>query len=418
MTKKIIKYIIFSLLVLTPIFGLYEYFASLSGNGEGIYLNQVYSPWWIKGLKDFGLLFIFIFFVLGVLMKEIKFKIPKIFSFWLFIFFILISFILTAGYVSLPISLVGLRVFAPFFLFLVAYNIFDNKDIKKISKILIFVALIECVLATIELFLGAPIHGKNFLGLSARPSGTFFVPSSFAIFLCVVIVLILSDKKISSKKRFLLIALFSIFIILSESGTGIIGLSLIFILWFLFFAPVNNLLKISVFLIILIIPVFIFLNLPEITGRADIFYSLEARGQILSILYNNMNYKDIFLGKGLGVGTNSTITILKSDQIPIEFNENDLAFISDSQYTSLLSQAGVFSLIFFLTFNIALFLKAFKKIRYDYSRLILILIPLILIFSFTSNIFELFPVNWIYFIFLGTFFKFKFYKPQSYENCY
>jgi len=110
---------------------------------------------------------------------------------------------------------------------------------------------------------------------------------------------------------------------------------------------VNNLLKVSLFLIILIIPVFVFLNLPEITGRADIFYSLETRGQILSILYNNMNYKDIFLGKGLGVGTNSAITILKSGQIPIKFSENDLAFISDSQYTSLLSQAGVFSLIFF-----------------------------------------------------------------------
>jgi len=72
MAKKFIKYIIFSLLALTPIFGLFEYFTSLSGNGEGIYLSQVYSPWWIKGLKDFGLLVHFIFFVLGVLMREIN----------------------------------------------------------------------------------------------------------------------------------------------------------------------------------------------------------------------------------------------------------------------------------------------------------------------------------------------------------
>lgn len=414
MSKEIIKYIIFFLLILTPLFGLFEYFTSLTG--EDMSLAHVYSPWWIKGLKDFGLLFIFILFTLGFLMREIKFKIPQIISFWLFIFTILISFILTATYVSLPISIVGLRVFAPLLFFLVAYNIFDNRDIKTISKILIFIAAIECVLATIQLFFGMPIHGKNFLGLSARPSGTFFVPSSFAIFLCVVIALIISNKEISSKIKALLITLFSIFVILSESGSGIIGLSIIFIIWLLFFTSLNKDFKVAISLIILLIPIFTFLNLPEITGRENIFVSLEDRKGILLDTLEKMSYKDILIGKGLGVGTNSAITILESSQIPIEFDKEELTFISDSQYISLISQAGIFSLIFFLMLNIALFVRAFKRRKYDYAQVILILSPLILIFSITVNILEFFPINWIYFISLGIFLR-HYNANINYENC-
>lgn len=397
MPRKLIPSLICIGLVLTPIFGLQEWLKVINILSGSVHTQTEII---IKSTKDFLLVMIFLLFLIDVLNGR-KF-INNLFV-WLMTAIIFISFCITSFDASLFLAVMGLRSFSPFLMIFIAYKYLDMEMVRKIVKILTFVLIFEFGMALLQMFFGSHIAGYTYFGLSARPYGTFVNPWSFAVFICFVVCLKLGldiylYRRIT-KEVWLFTLISIIFVFLTGSGTGVLMLSVLLVICFLFFYKVHSYIKAAVLPMVLLFSVLSFANLQLLTGRSNIYRSVQGRIDIFVDFVSSAGIKEIMIGKGLGVGSNAAITFLRLN--PIELKGANMLFIADSLYTSLIAQVGIFFLMTFIFFNIYLFVRAAQSKYQGANAIALLVIPVAIVASLGNNVIELFPVNWLLFIVYG-----------------
>ncbi|NIT57407.1 MAG: hypothetical protein GWN00_14600 [Aliifodinibius sp.] len=354
----------------------------------------------IKSIKDFLLVIIFLLFLKDVLSG---YKLVNNLLVWLMIAIIFVSFFITSLDGKPFLAIIGLRSFSPFLMIFIAYNYLDMDMIGKIVKILSFVLVLGFCAAFAHAFLGYPIEGTTYFGLAARPFGIFFHPWSFATFICFVLCFRvgfdISLYKRATKGSLILIVLSTLFIFLAGSGTGLLTLSVFFISYFFFFCRLRPYIKAVVMPILLLIPLFAFANLQLLTGRSNIYISVKTRIDILVDFINSAGIKEIAIGKGLGIGSNAAVTFLRLN--PVGLKGANMLFTSDSLYTSLIAQVGIFFVIIFILFNVFLFITAAQSKYQGANAIALFVIPVAMVASLGNSLIEFFPVNWLLFIVYG-----------------
>jgi len=134
----------------------------------------------------------------------------------------------------------------------------------------------------------------------------------------------------------------------------------------------------------------IFLFLPKIAGRDDIYTSLFMRLQKLS---DGLRQDSLLLSTHFGYGTN-TACLLKSHLS----KESAKIFITDSTFISMIVSFGLIPLIFFV-----LFVARTVGNHIIHIHFLIIFVS----FMFTTIIFELFPANLLFSVNLAQFLKTK-----------
>jgi hypothetical protein len=377
-------------LFLTPVFSLWEIIALFQGNLSNQTSNL--TPAYIKILKD--LLIVVIFFLSFISYCKRK-KIPRLNYIYFIFIIILISIFLTYCDVGMtPAILAGIRWAFPLIFFFAVYHVVDEKFQKRISSILIVLFFCALFLQILEMFFMSHWYGVTSYGLSKRNPGFFLIPSTMALFSSITLyytVYYCSNKFLRILLIYLLVPL-SIF--LTGSGTGILILLAISLAFF------YQKIKKKFFALLLItnsIPLAIFF-LPIISGRSDIFWSLQMR---LKVFFSILGFDNFFISNSFGYGTNSAVILSHS------LNLGKKAFVADSLFTSLVANIGVVGLLIFLVFLFRLYKPSLRHNQFF----------IIFLFSMVSSIsFEVFPLNYLIMINLVYFMKFESKRKSDSSN--
>jgi len=417
MTKELIKLLIIIGIILTPLFGIIELlevfpvFAGIRSSGAVIF---------IKPIKDILMAAILLLFFADVLSGR---KFLNNMCLHSLLMIIGLAFFMTSLYISPLLAFIGLRVFSPILLIYVAHKYVDMEFLKNILKILVIVAAFEFIAALLQMFYGSQIHGVNYLGLAARPFGTFVNPWSFAVFIFTVVALMLGYDVyaygIAKPFTWLFVLISVFFAAMTGSGGGLMGFLIVLLCYFVFYSKVNIRLKISIFPVFFLLPILFFMNMALLTGRDRIYESVGARIGILSNYLSGLSFNELLLGQGLGIGSNAALSFSRVN--PFGINNESMLLNSDSLYVSIFSQLGAIFMAIFVVFNLLLFVRALKNKYYGSFPAALLLIPALLAAGFANSIIELFPVNWVLFIIYGMILKHKKrgtgYNDYEKHNC-
>ncbi len=396
--KSVVCYLILIGLALTPVLGLQLWLRVLPLLGA--YVTDGPHVIMIKVTKDAILCAILICFILDVLRGRPILCNPLLLC---IVVLLGISFAVTAAEQPPVLALLGLRAFSPFFLVFIAYSYLDMTHIRSVVRVLSFLLIVELCAACIRMRYGLAIHGVTYLGLAARPSGTFMSPSSWSIFLCFIIcyMLGLDVHRFGRPRRRTrcLVAVSTILVLLSGSGAGVLALTTLLSCYLLFFSRANSYLKASLVPMFLLMACVIGGHLHTITGRATIYRSLWTRVGIFSDVFMSAGTKEMLIGRGLGAGSNVAVTFASLN--PLASWDSDTVFIADSLYASMMAQAGVLFLLVFLLLTVWVFRRALSAPYVGMNPVVLLAVPAALVGALGNVITEVFPVNWLLFIMYG-----------------
>jgi hypothetical protein len=400
--KKLVQHLILLALFLTPLFGL-QYWLEIMPS-LGTYLGIGSQIVAIKAAKDVLLGGILLITFLDIV-RGCPFLCHPIV--WFMTTLIVVSFAVTFSRVSPLLALVGLRGISPFFLIFAAYKYLDMAYVRRIVRMLSFLLLLELCAAGVRARYGLATHGLTYLGLAARPSGTFAAPASWAIFISFISCYLMGFDIFRyghlRRKTMFLLGVSALLVVQSGSGTGLVTFAVAWMVCFLLFAKAHSYLKAAVLPLILLVLGLALLNLDVLTRRSNIYVSVESRLSILLNMITSPDILDMAIGKGLGVGSNAAITV--SRLAPNRLSTASGLFIADSLYAAILSQMGIPFLLAFLLFNLGLFRIALKTRHSGIHPIVVLLIPSMLVASCGSILIELFPVNWLLFISYGILLK-------------
>lgn len=394
--KNTILFLIILAILATPLFTFSEFIAMMQGSY--VVNVEVSSGLDIKIIKD---LILVIILALSFFYLCLSGKI-KIFKGVLFFLVIAVGFFLGLLNNGFSFTLISLRIYLPFLLIIVVLNVFHKDDYDKIYRYLIYYLLFfEIIVAFAQIFMGVG-GGFSFLGLFKRVLGTFAYSNAFAFFLVLCISILLSNPELKCRKIFIVISSFLVFA--SGSGAGIVLLLLLYCLFFLFMEGwIDRRLKRLIVISSIIFLGMIILFLPIISGRDEV-YSVSGAGRI-TMFMNSFNKADplaIWVGRGLGVGSNATKYLFDKGLIV----ESSDVFMSDSLYTALFSQVGLIGLFIWLIFNVYIIYLSFIR---EYLLGIIFFI-IYICYNFSGVAFEVFPINWLFPIIIGQLFSLKLYK--------
>jgi hypothetical protein len=385
-------------LVLTPVLGLQYWLKILPG-------LQTLIPFgaqivFLKAAKDVLLCTIFLLFLLDVLRGRPVLNDPVLLG---MLVVLLISLVLTAHQYGPMLALAGLRGLSPLVLVFIAYSYLDVTHVRSMVKVLGFLLVLEFCAACVRAKFGLAVHGLTYLGLAARPCGTFVAPSSWSIFLCFIVCYLMgSDIQMFGRPRgktWCLVGVAALLVFLSGSGAGILAMGTVWACWFLLFTRVSPYLKAALFPLMVFTTLVVWAFLPILTRRPEVFESANTRFQILLDIFLSCNLKELLIGRGLGIGSNIAVTLTRLD--PGALDAGDAVFIADSLYGSLMAQVGILFLFGFLALNLWVLRKALVIRYFGVSPIVLLAIPVTLVGALGNVTTEVFPVNWLLFILYG-----------------
>lgn len=358
-------------LLITIVQNSYDLISILQGGD--LALHTYSGPIYIKLLKDI-LFFSLVFMVIisSTIKGESFLKETIVFIFLL----ILILFFLSLNFNGLYVALLGVRWFIPLFIFLIMGNWVSSLDTRKLV-FWIYVGMYVCLLAQIiQLFVMPPIYGVIFGNIPARTPGIFMAPNSAAFFGCASAALIISASKGRYKESLYPSLLSFLISSLAQSGTGII---VSFLLIMTIITEKKVIIRYVILPVVLIVG---FLSLNVITQR-DNYLELSGGGRIdILIGIFERNIYEYYSLNGFGVFTNAAN--LSSD------NPEEMV-APDSLIASMIGNLGAF----FLPISVLLVLfyrNHIIKNNISSSCYIPVLLVFIL-FSFTTIVFEAFPMN-------------------------
>jgi hypothetical protein len=396
MIRKSIRMLVCLALLLTPILYLPAVMemtmrAGLTAGRDAIAM---------KAAKDVLLIVIFSLFLLDVLWGRAFVSNPWI---WALATGIAISFCVSFYRSGPLLAMIGLRSISPFVLIFVSYRYMDARSLRAIVKVLGVLLFVEFCATVVRALYGVPVDGRTFFGLVARPSGTFASPTSWSVFItliaCYKLGFDVSQYGYPRGRTWLVVGVCALLVYLAAAGAGLFAFTGLMASYFLFLSKTHRYLKAAVLPLILLAPIVILSNLPLLTGRARAYSSVRIRSGIILDLMQSMDFREMLIGKGLGVGSDVAITVrhLNPD---ILAGVDDL-YYSDSIYAAMLGQMGLVFAVVFLLFNVYLFTRALRRRWFGVCPIAILAIPAVMAGGAGSVITEVYPVNWLLFILYG-----------------
>lgn len=280
------------------------------------------------------------------------------------------------------VGLLSLRAFA--FVALALLSGWAAAGLPVISRWLVGLLLLECVLVAVELAFGMPTRAcpNHF-----RAAGTFVLPSTMGVAAagCAAFVTAagLRGAVLASA-----IAASACLALAAGSASGLV-LLLVLAAWIAWQAlpssrkPIGTVVAVACIALLLI-------GLPMLTNRPDVWNSVLAGGGRLDTLIDVVranNWAQNLFGHGLSIGSNQATNLaavgMQTMQSPLASNN---AFYADSTVTMLLAQLGVVGVLAFY----AMLAWAY---RVDPAARPFYLI--VAIASLTINVPETFPLNFL-----------------------
>jgi hypothetical protein len=381
------KLLVFSILVF-PLTYIGELIALFQGGFEDS--ATVYSPLFLKGLKD--LIFIFLVFYLVIKTMKRGFF-PKIKIFWIYmVFLVILPIFLQQSYIFV---LFGIRWMLPIILTAFMIGFINRSFLEKMTNFILLMYFLHFITQLLQIIWMPPFFGFTLFNIT-RSQGLFSNTNTGAMFTIFSLYLAIFFSS-SSRLRFFALLSAPLSLIFIASGTGIVLgviLYISFILWSLdSYRPRMNIIYFRLFLYIIlcIAPLFTFLFLNDITGRGDDYIEISGGSRVVA--FSETLSEASLLSERFGSATNTAVLASKSGII----NE-DGAFGSDSMYQSAIVNFGVPLGILFLLLPAVSILS--KK-----SELIPRIIFFIILYSTYSvtQIVETYPLNLILSVLLSYF---------------
>ncbi len=349
----------------------YEVLALFKGSLDSASQSKALTPIAIKSLKDICIFFIFLFGIFARLKEWPSIKLPI--YFWICLFFFAISLVQTILCEKILSGIVAIRWFLPFLLFPIFFGTIHFHRQILLQKTLLFVFLCAFFLQIGQLFWADHYFGSNTVGLALRSPGIYLIPSSMASFTLMTMYYTYFYQNLGWLRNFLLYFLCPLSVILTGSGSGVLAVLIFFC--FLFMRILRLDLKLFALLGCIISPILLYF-LPFLTGRENIYTSLNER---ISILSNNFQTENILLSLDSAKGTNTANLVNNMLDSSNKLN----AFIADSTLISLISGIGLIGTISFFV----LYFGYVKPYRLKWLLFLASTTP----FVFSTIAFEVFP---------------------------
>ncbi|MEE2828683.1 MAG: hypothetical protein VX498_05820, partial [Myxococcota bacterium] len=305
-----------------------------------------------------------------------------------------------AGVVALPrepwVAALGLRVFAPMALVLLASSALRKQE--HFTRLVAFargLAARIVVLTVLQRFLGVAFRTwcTQLSPDWCRAFSVYTHANILAAFLVVSFVLLLTYQGLSPAVR--IVGTLSLFgaVFLTRSGIGFPSLLACGALW----AATRWERSRARWGLLLFLPALGSLPaLAWLTGRSNIWISVSDRVTILWRLVMEGSLTELFFGRGLGYGANTSASLSK-----ITGMQAQDVFVADSLYISLLAQIGLLGLAAFVALNLRLLTLAWRLRGDAVADTMLVLIPVLGLLSTTTVVLEVVPINWLYWIGCG-----------------
>lgn len=369
--SSVVRFLILLLISTTFIFNISEVTLIMQAKMDN--LAYIYTPWYIKIIKD-----IFLFLILSIELIILSFKksinkIVIIFLPFLFLTFLSIYLTLLNDPPFFQI-LAGFRwiifFFIPFFIF----NTVNQDLLRRSAYILFSLFLINIFLQIYQYFFIYPRYGLDRFGFSVRNAGFFSVPNTAAFFTIITFLFNYYYQK-NFILKFIVLLLSPISLYLTASGTGYVAFLLILITLILG----KRYIKIIPFITLILIP-FFYILMDALTNRSGVITeSFAERTRI---------FQEAFVRNGLissnfGLQTNVISLISQITKLSID------PMVAESTLTSILANLG------FIAFSLTLFVCAFVLL-YAIINNNLALFSFIILFSvfgLTTVFTEAFPIN-------------------------
>ncbi len=372
MSKRIAFSLIFISVLLTPFFGIFEFIELFSS--KAVSLTNIKTPFAIKILKDVIFIFSFLLIFHGAIMEKTFPKLPI--SYCCCLLFVMAWSLFF--FVKQPLlSIIGIRACLPFLGFAIGSQ-YSDLHMRKLSKAIFFIFLVELIGQCVQLFL-INQFGKSDFGISLRNPGTFLVPSTMAYYAVTCFSFYFLFLYKTRIKMLVVFFLSSLSVLLTTSATGML---VIFLLFFYILTTMIKQKSFVYFFSFLLVFFFIF-SMTYFTGRDNLWDSLSERINIVS----DIKASDLVFGTGFGSATNAGV--LLDNIVDDSFDRK----IADSTFAFLLFNFGLIGCIPFIIFF-------FFQIKNNLYLNIPFWISLSC-FSLTVIIFETYPMNWLNFIMMG-----------------
>jgi hypothetical protein len=256
-----------------------------------------------------------------------------------------------------------------------------RSSLELLCRYLVAILIVELILALYEYRYGIPLFSTA--RLSNRINGTFSFPTSLGIFTVIVYSLAMSFSNIN---RPFLLALTLLLVYLTGSATALILLAVALAIWAANSVPDSW--KIIVRLTSIGLITIILLSLPKMVARPDVLNSLWGRIEPASdYIDHSPPLGKIIFGKGLGIGSNLVNSVVNQSDTDTEPEGVDLYHArADSTPLALLNQLGIVGVsLFYLTMALAVWR----------DRPLFPVYAVLFLASITTNLLELFPVNFL-----------------------
>jgi hypothetical protein len=354
------------LLLIVALFQNYYDIVSVM-NGGVLKLYKIEGPVWIRFTKDVT----YIFIIVSILYYAFRTR-TKAFGFvFCSVFLICVMLALISSQMDDPLTaVIGLRWATPLLIFLIAVCWSQDFDGAKAIPWAYTGMLICLGLQFYQLFYMPPVYGTIF-GLSARTPGIFLAPNSASFFGCALAAFIHVYSRTAFKH--LLISSIIAFAIsaLAQSGTGIV------VCFALLMQTFFSRLQLVLFVAVGISIPMIFSNLDRVLNRDD-FVEISGGGRIDRL--NDIIQESAFSFDNFGFYTNAA-------NLADENSEYRVAV--DSLVASMIGNFG----ITFLAIIVLLGLFIFKNFRDVNLKIVFSPLIVFTMFSFTTIIFEAYPMN-------------------------
>jgi hypothetical protein len=292
---------------------------------------------------------------------------------------IAIGLVIALGTWGITMAALGLRSFA--FLGVAILGAWIANQLPSISRALVVLLVAQVALVLVELWIGIPLR---YCDLGFRAGGTLVIANSLGVFTVVALAFCLAFE-IPRWWKALAIACTMVLLYASASGTGIICLMGL-VAYFVFIRFPEKSRAYPIIIVAVATPLFLW-KLPEIANRPGLYESVfgeEGRVGNLLTLVDQSNTRQLLIGRGLGFGTNASLTALKDGPTALPTMATGEKFSADSTVTVLFIQLGLIGIASFYG------LLAWAFLRDQSARPFYLVIG---IASLAIIVTELFPVN-------------------------
>ena len=368
-----IEFLILLALLLTPIFTIQESLALIFlDQRQQINTSNTITSTYIKALKD---LFFIIIILMSFLIIAQSLSVKR--NTLRFLGVILFLILLPAYYyhTNILVYLSGIRWLLPFILAAFLFGHIDRNLLQKMGTIMFYIFIAHFLIQILQFLFSYGYYGLNSFGLSGRNPGIFYVPSTAAVFVLMVLFFSKFYMKKSLEKK--ISYLIPISILLTASGTGVGVYIIFFTVYYLRgkyirFMPV----------ILIFIGITLLLVLDYYPGRSGLVEdSLGARYMhVKEALVHATLLPEYF---GYGTAT--------AELINNKFNSGFILPRTDSFYASLIVNLG---LINFSLIVIGLFIL-FVRLTGSHDKGKLIFFMICSSIALTTSITESYPMNLI-----------------------